>query len=73
MACVITRLANTFSRYVQHLADVLLCSITVHCAPVGTSFASFEITLIHFSETSDYLLGKVTNPLAVIRRTSENL
>ena len=33
----------------------------------------FEITLVRLSETSDYLLGQVNNPLAVIRRTSEKL
>ena len=34
--------------------------------------AAFEIALVRLSETSDYLLGQVNNPLAVIRRTSEN-
>ena len=33
----------------------------------------FEIALVRLSETSDYLLGQVNNPLAVIRRTSGNL
>ena len=33
----------------------------------------FEIALVRLSETSDYLLGQVNNPLAVIRRTSSNL
>ena len=33
----------------------------------------FEITLVRSSETSDYLLGQVNTPLAVIRRTSEKL
>ena len=33
----------------------------------------FEIALVRLSETSDYLLGQVNNPLAVIRRTSEKL
>ncbi len=33
----------------------------------------FEITLVRLSETSDYLLGQVNNPLAVIRRTSEKI
>ena len=33
----------------------------------------FEITLVRLSETSDYLLGQVNNPVAVIRRTSEKL
>ena len=36
-------------------------------------FAVFEIALVRLSETSDYLLGQVNNPLAVIRRTSGNL
>ena len=35
--------------------------------------AVFEIALVRLSETSDYLLGQVNNPLAVIRRTSGNL
>ncbi len=33
----------------------------------------FEIALVRLSETSDYLLGQVNIPLAVIRRTSGNL
>ena len=33
----------------------------------------FEIALVRLSETSDYLLGQLNNPLAVIRRTSGNL
>ena len=33
----------------------------------------FEIARVRLSETSDYLLGQVNNPLAVIRRTSGNL
>ena len=33
----------------------------------------FEIALVRLSETSDYSLGQVNNPLAVIRRTSGNL
>ena len=33
----------------------------------------FEIALVRLSETSDYLLGQVNNPLAVIRRTSANV
>ena len=33
----------------------------------------FEIALVRLSETSDYLLGQVNNPLAVIRRTSGHL
>ena len=42
------------------------CPYTVLCAV-------FEIALVRLSETSDYLLGQVNNPLAVIRRTSGNL
>ena len=33
---------------------------------------AFEISLVRLSETSDYLLGQVNNPFAVIRRTSGN-
>ena len=32
-----------------------------------------EIALVRLSETSDYLLGQVNTPLAVIGRTSGNL
>ena len=38
-----------------------------------SAMAVFEIALVRLSETSDYLLGQVNNPLAVIRRTSGNL
>ena len=38
-----------------------------------TIYTAFEIALFCLSETSDYLLGQVNNPLAVIRRTSGNL
>ena len=33
----------------------------------------FEIALVRLSETSDYLIGQVNNPLAVTRQTSEKL
>ena len=36
------------------------------------TISAFEIALVRLSETSDYLLGQVNNPLAVIRRTSGN-
>ena len=35
-------------------------------------YPAFEIALVRLSETSDYLLGQVNHPLAVMRRTSEN-
>ena len=39
----------------------------------GSEGPVFEIALVRLSETSDYLLGQVNNPLAVIGRTSGNL
>ena len=44
------------------------CILLLRC-----DISVFEIALIRLSETSDYLLGQVNNPLAVIRRTSGNL
>ena len=35
--------------------------------------SAFGFKVIRLSKTSDYLLGQVKHPLAVIRRTSENL
>ena len=39
----------------------------------SNGLTGFEIALVRLSETSDYSLGQVNNPLAVIRRTSGNL
>ena len=38
----------------------------------GKTESVFEIAVVRLSETSDYLLGQVNNPLAVIRRKSGN-
>ena len=46
----------------------------ITASPQGQCSKSvFEIALVRLSETSDYLLGQVNNPLALIRRTSGNL
>ena len=46
---------------------------SVSTCMIEAELAVFEIALVRLSETSDYLLGQVNNPLAVIRRTSGNL
>ena len=45
----------------------------VSSLPLDNTISVFEIALVRLSETSDYLLGQVNNPLAVILRPSENL
>ena len=63
--------------YADVLDDMVKCSrkwcrASLRSGDYGDD-SVFEIALVRLSETSDYLLGQVNNPLAVIRRTSGNL
>ena len=64
---MVTKVINCFKLKRSAGCDSISTELLKLISPV------FEIALVRLSETSDYLLGQVNTPLAVIRRTSGNL